>query len=514
MEGGDEEQKMEGRRKRKRKRVSKAERLAKKEPKAVDVAAVVALVAAKRSDEAEALARRSGHTVAFLDAVACPRLQSHYCRRLPQDFREPTAAVLVPALVAKDRIEEAAACSRALGGRPIDIVTAALDVVNPVLHTPFDVDVPDEESVASLPKKHGVVAQVCRAVTRDVDLAAEIVLLETRETRPWDVVQRTATSVLRRSVMATPHDLGPRLLALSGNDQRCDLTWSLKIATEVATAAFPGQKVVVRPFGSMVTGLSDETNDIDVTILIGGHRTRDRRRDALKALATAASKYTVTVVPSARVPYLRLQSEGQRIDVVLDNLEAIANTKALSILATRVPGLRPVVRVVRRFARAYNITGAKAHHLSNYAWSLLCVFALQRLGTIPSIDFTETRRLLTLPCDQVDQAVAELEATVITDLGNVTENTDDLLAQGFVEVLRIVAFGDDIIALRGSSDQPKLSRRRRDCLRIEDPIELDHDLGAPLTPQTATYLRHTCLAALVHLHQGTTVDRLFTVKNT
>ncbi|XP_066301005.1 speckle targeted PIP5K1A-regulated poly(A) polymerase-like [Branchiostoma lanceolatum] len=108
----------------------------------------------------------------------------------------------------------------------------------------------------------------------------------------------------------------------------------------------------------------------------------------LKRCAPGCAK--VQVVPSSRCPVVKFihKDTGLRCDISINNRLALHNTELLHVYRTVHPGLRPLVFVVREWARLSGIAGNSAGggpRLTNYALTWMVVFYLQTEGVLPSV---------------------------------------------------------------------------------------------------------------------------------
>jgi len=165
----------------------------------------------------------------------------------------------------------------------------------------------------------------------------------------------------------------------------------------------------IQMFGSAASGLCERGSDIDATVIVDfailnkrfhgknrtptvGHETRLLCSEAVAEIAKYIENTNGTglavegLINGAKVPIVVLSSFGRQIiDVSINNVLPTFNTKLLgeySRLDVRVVGL---VLCVKRWAKMMNVSDAKMGNLSSYSWSLLCIYYLQYMGIIPSL---------------------------------------------------------------------------------------------------------------------------------
>jgi hypothetical protein len=118
------------------------------------------------------------------------------------------------------------------------------------------------------------------------------------------------------------------------------------------------------------------------------------RRDPLRtpvlieqaaALLEAAGMQGVVARSSARIPIVlfRDPATGLQCDLCAGNELAVRNSHLLHCYAEADPRLRRTVLAVKRWARSRQLNDPSAHTLSSYAWALLVLARLQRLGDQP-----------------------------------------------------------------------------------------------------------------------------------
>ena len=165
----------------------------------------------------------------------------------------------------------------------------------------------------------------------------------------------------------------------------------------------------IQMFGSAASGLCERGSDIDATVIVDfailnkrfhgknrapsvGHETRLLCSEAVCAIAKYIESSNGTglavegLINGAKVPIVVLSSFGRQIiDVSINNVLPTFNTKLLgeySRLDDRVVGL---VLCVKRWAKMTQVSDAKMGNLSSYSWSILCLYYLQYVGVIPSL---------------------------------------------------------------------------------------------------------------------------------
>lgn len=158
--------------------------------------------------------------------------------------------------------------------------------------------------------------------------------------------------------------------------------------------------VEIQMFGSAASGLCEKGSDVDATILVDftilNRRFRGVSRmphlseirqlcaDAVSCIAKYINNTPGTglaveaVISSAKVPIVVLSSFGRQIiDVSINNVLPIYNTRLLREYMLLDERVRILVLCVKRWAKMWHISDAKQGNLSSYSWTLLCIYYLQ-----------------------------------------------------------------------------------------------------------------------------------------
>ena len=134
---------------------------------------------------------------------------------------------------------------------------------------------------------------------------------------------------------------------------------------------------------------------------------------------------------------------------------------------------------------------------------------LQLRGELPALPCPALTALAA--ADTLTWTAALAAANADLDAAGVVRTAEDdgALAGRFVDLLRLVAFArTDIITTRGGAAAlpADATKKHRDRLRLQDPLEVGRDLGAVLTRRTSAQLRYACLETYVHLVASVNTD--------
>ncbi|CAN0837618.1 Protein HESO1 [Linum grandiflorum] len=144
----------------------------------------------------------------------------------------------------------------------------------------------------------------------------------------------------------------------------------------------------VEPFGSFVSNLFTPWGDLDITIMLnygsfiscaGKKRKVTLLREVLRALRLKGRWWRLQFIPSAKVPILTFEKGSPAIsgDISIDNLCGQMKSKCLFWLTEIDDRFRPIVLLVKEWAKANKINNPKFGTLNSYSLSLLVVFHFQ-----------------------------------------------------------------------------------------------------------------------------------------
>jgi len=205
---------------------------------------------------------------------------------------------------------------------------------------------------------------------------------------------------------------------------------------EIAAQECIAPSALVQPFGSTVNGFSQMSSDLDVTVHIeneelfyymsylhwhtqdrrfaesrrrdseGGFQSgerpkvqpkveqvgaRDAQASAVQQLASFLPEQGFRVVrsfPHARRPLITLQDrtgECTECDVTIGNRLPLFNSELLKSYSKVDDRLRPLVLLVKDWAKLRGVCGANEGNLSSYAWTIVTIYFAQLADGVPSL---------------------------------------------------------------------------------------------------------------------------------
>ncbi|CAK0893134.1 unnamed protein product [Prorocentrum cordatum] len=192
----------------------------------------------------------------------------------------------------------------------------------------------------------------------------------------------------------------------------------------------------VHPFGSTVNGFGETTSDLDVFVAVDeeelayymgfasqcrqerqlaevqqqlgeagvgpaspGRHQPERAADTGKGAISCAvqqladflpghSFKVVRCLPHARRPLVTLADKGgelDEIDVSINNRLPLYNSRLLKAYSSLDDRVRPLVLLVKDWAKRMRVCGANEGNLSSYTWTIMVVYFLQLAGVLPSL---------------------------------------------------------------------------------------------------------------------------------
>ena len=151
-------------------------------------------------------------------------------------------------------------------------------------------------------------------------------------------------------------------------------------------------------FGSTLNGLGQKGSDMDVTLLIEGPSSGAGPASAAgRAAFKLLEKSLVfrrkgegwakrTSVARAAVPVITLvHTLGLSVDLVVNHRLPMHNTALLASYCAVDARVQPLAFAVKRWAKVKALNKAYEGFISSYAWATLCVFFLQRVGVLCSL---------------------------------------------------------------------------------------------------------------------------------
>eukprot|EP00768_Dysnectes_brevis_P005368 gnl/Dysnectes_brevis/384_a426_2994.p1 GENE.gnl/Dysnectes_brevis/384_a426_2994~~gnl/Dysnectes_brevis/384_a426_2994.p1 ORF type:complete len:549 (-),score=222.11 gnl/Dysnectes_brevis/384_a426_2994:633-2063(-) len=174
-----------------------------------------------------------------------------------------------------------------------------------------------------------------------------------------------------------------------------EVVWRLQ---QVVSAVLPEAKVA--PYGGAISRLSLTSGDVDLTLLLPREYTEEEKGEMLGNISVAATKAGAILVHealTARIPVIRLAHEladpatGEvtvvESDLTVNNRLGVRNTLLLHEYMCADPRARPLVLMVKHWAKRRGVNSSFMGTLSSYGFVILIIFYLQQLQqpVLPSL---------------------------------------------------------------------------------------------------------------------------------
>ncbi|KAM5299551.1 terminal uridylyltransferase 7 isoform 2-T2 [Ctenodactylus gundi] len=264
---------------------------------------------------------------------------------------------------------------------------------------------------------------------------------------------------------------------------------------------FPGTKLSL--FGSSKNGFGFKQSDLDVCMTINGHETAEGLDcvRTIEELARVLRKHSglrnILPITTAKVPivkFFHLRS-GLEVDISLYNTLALHNTRLLSAYSAIDPRVKYLCYTMKIFTKMCDIGDASRGSLSSYAYTLMVLYFLQQRNppVIPVLQeiykgekkpeiFVDGWNIYFF--DQIDEL-----PICWPEYGKNTESVGQL----WLGLLRFYTeefdFKEHVISIRRKSLLTTFKKQwTSKYIVIEDPFDLNHNLGAGLSRKMTNFI--------------------------
>uniref|UniRef100_A0A8C0W3H8 CCHC-type domain-containing protein n=1 Tax=Castor canadensis TaxID=51338 RepID=A0A8C0W3H8_CASCN len=264
---------------------------------------------------------------------------------------------------------------------------------------------------------------------------------------------------------------------------------------------FPGTKLSL--FGSSKNGFGFKQSDLDVCMTINGHETAEGLDcvRTIEELARVLRKHSglrnILPITTAKVPivkFFHLRS-GLEVDISLYNTLALHNTRLLSAYSAIDPRVKYLCYTMKVFTKMCDIGDASRGSLSSYAYTLMVLYFLQQrdppvIPVLQEIYKGEKKPEIFVDgwniyfFDQIDEL-----STYWPEYGKNTESVGQL----WLGLLRFYTeefdFKEHVISIRRKSLLTTFKKQwTSKYIVIEDPFDLNHNLGAGLSRKMTNFI--------------------------
>jgi DNA polymerase sigma len=308
----------------------------------------------------------------------------------------------------------------------------------------------------------------------------------------------------------------------------------IKVKSElesVLVSRFPGCKLQV--YGSCLSDLSiGESSDVDISIYIPSlHRAKNRLfRNKIDSIAyqkivkrfvyalygrlciKSDSFFNLQPVTRARVPVVKgcyrlagnpLSKDGSlNFDICFSNEIAVRNSELLLNYSNVCFQSKALMVLVKKWAKDNKVSSAADEKLSSYAWTILVIYYLQKIGLLPNLQCPELINTINQKdnhdnIDGLNTKFVSWDNLKNAGLWLPKENASNIpliiLFHGFFHFLtNCYPYGLVALSIRNASIIPKTYFRNVSIsfISIEDPFETfeskrPHDLASPVSQKGA-----------------------------
>jgi predicted nucleotidyltransferase len=153
---------------------------------------------------------------------------------------------------------------------------------------------------------------------------------------------------------------------------------------------YPGPPRLV-PFGSSANGCGGPSSDLDLCLVIHGAVDGTEVVERISALLRKREFDNVDDArKTARIPIVQFMDPVSKIecDICINNTLAIRNTRLLRTYVEIDARVQGMIYFVKHWAKRRKLNDPSLHTLSSYAWLLLVINYLQRIGMLPVLQMT------------------------------------------------------------------------------------------------------------------------------
>ena len=280
-----------------------------------------------------------------------------------------------------------------------------------------------------------------------------------------------------------------------------------------------GRKFDLCLFGSSVNKFGSDDSDVDLCLVLPPEDAADLDKNRLlRSMAKAfrskkyALRYTnVSQIP-AKVPIIRfdylLATRTYTCDISLSNLLALNNSRLLLTYASFDQRVQDLGLLVKHFGKVNELADASQGGLSSYAYILLTIHFLQR--TDPPI-IPVLQQIRPPGCEESSVKVDAWECYFCEDIQTVkqlwkhrqnTQTLADLWMEFLCYCVSKFDWEKQVVTLRQLEPISKLDKMWTNRkIGIEDPFNLDHNLGTVLSFKNAVRLKKCLIESRAFFHE-------------
>ncbi|EEC08801.1 zinc finger protein, putative [Ixodes scapularis] len=256
-------------------------------------------------------------------------------------------------------------------------------------------------------------------------------------------------------------------------------------------------------YGSSCNGFGLARSDLDICLTFDS--SKDGKElchskmipELAKKLRAHPDLDRIVPITTAKVPIVKFYHRPSRLegDISLYNTLAQHNTRLLKVYSDIDKRVRVLGYTLKHFAKTCDIGDASRGSLSSYAYILMVLYYLQhkRESLKAQLDFVSSARLRS--CRDLKNIFSVmtricLQQSVWSEFGQNNESVGELwlgLLRFYTEVFD---FRADVVCIRQRKRITRLQKSWTSrCIAIEDPFELDHNLGSGVSRKSEELVR-------------------------
>lgn len=280
----------------------------------------------------------------------------------------------------------------------------------------------------------------------------------------------------------------------------------------------------VHAFGSSASGFDFAKSDIDLCIESSHFNDSELLRKLRRELFRIKSDHLKVKIflRHTRVPILKIADEIHQIecDICANSLLGVYNSRMLFVYSQFDPRLRPLVYVVKTWAKSRNISDASVGMLSSYAYVIMVIFYLQTRTPpiLPCLQSAEVKDLDPSACSQ-PHFYSGFNVSYFTDFNNPAfdriknANKSSLgeLIRGFFQCFGGGQFDYSKFTISIREGAP-IAKQWSNVISIEDPFELRDLGGAVHSEKNALLILEEFSRAYRILNEGGTLAQVCSPK--
>nr|XP_022314742.1 terminal uridylyltransferase 4-like isoform X1 [Crassostrea virginica] len=221
-----------------------------------------------------------------------------------------------------------------------------------------------------------------------------------------------------------------------------------------------------------------------------------------KKLKTHKGLYNVFPITTAKVPIIKFRHRRSQLegDISLYNLLALHNTRMINLYSTMDPRVKVLGYAIKVFAKICEIGDASRGSLSSYAYILMLIYYLQQCKP-PVLPVLQELHLDEKPERMVEGWNAWHFDELATlpklweDFGKNKASAGELWTGLFRFYTEEFKMDEHVVCIRQHETLTRFEKLwNGKCIAIEDPFDLNHNLGGGLSRKMHQYI----VKALVH----------------